>query len=49
MREEGGDAFIDISRGRAHSRASPKNGAMLFDLVPIFVKKKKKNEDSAAN
>lgn len=49
VREEGRDAFIDISRGRAHPRASPKkNGAVLFDLVPIFVKKKK-NEDSAAN
>lgn len=47
MREEGGDAFIDISRGRAHPRASPKNGAMLFDLVPIFVKKKKKKMKTA--
>lgn len=46
VREEGRDAFIGISQGRAHPRASPENGVMLFDLVPIFEKKKKRRQHS---
>lgn len=48
VREEGRDAFIDISQGRTHPRASPENGAMLFDLVPIFVKKKQNQKTKTA-